>query len=91
MRDKLRPKLDFGFPQQYDFDEQLCCLTDIRKLPQMAVLKVIRSESDASPTGIADIETLSYLPLAGSPQELSDVFSEQTLLYEEVWQLVSVR
>lgn len=55
-------------PPRYDFDGQLYFLTDIRKLPQVAVSKAIRSESDAGSIGIADIETLPYLPLAECPR-----------------------
>lgn len=78
MRDKLRPRLDFDFSPQYDFDGQLCGLMDIRKLPQKAVLKVIRSESDACSIGTADVETLPHLPLADCPRGLSDAFPDQT-------------
>ena len=74
MRDKLRPRLDFDFSLQFDFDGQLCCLMDIWKLPQRAVLKVFRSESDASSIGTVDVETLPHLPLADCPQGLSGVF-----------------
>lgn len=50
--------LDFEDP---DFGGQLCVLTDIAKLPQKAVLKVICSESDASSTvTVTDTELLSH-------------------------------
>lgn len=88
MRDKLRPRLDFDFSLQYDFDGQLCCLMDIRKLPQKAVLKVIRSESNASSIGTADIETLPHLPLADCPQGLSDGFPEQSFYTKWLGNLV---
>ncbi len=48
---KERFKLDFDFSLSYedpDFDGQLFSLVDIEELPQKAVLKVVRSESDAS-------------------------------------------
>lgn len=49
MKEKFRLDEDFSLAyQDPDFDGQLCSLVDIEELPQKAVLKVIRSESDAS-------------------------------------------
>jgi len=48
---KERFKLDFDFSLSFedpDFDGQLCSLVDIEELPQKAVLKVMRPESDDS-------------------------------------------
>ena len=64
-----------------NFDGQLCCLMDIRKLPRKAVLRVLRSGSDASSIGTVDIETLPHLPLADYPQGLSEAFSALTLFH----------
>ncbi|XP_045073884.1 uncharacterized protein LOC123486584 [Coregonus clupeaformis] len=61
MQNKLN--LAYDFTLQYedpDFDGQLSCLVDIEELPEKAVLKVIRSESDASSTGTGDTEILPH-------------------------------
>uniref|UniRef100_A0A3Q3RZ58 PB1 domain-containing protein n=1 Tax=Mastacembelus armatus TaxID=205130 RepID=A0A3Q3RZ58_9TELE len=82
---KERFKLDFDFSLSYqdpDFDWQLCSLVDIEELPQKAVLKVIRSESDAS--SIASDDTI-ILPHAMTPDRTErwpDVFPVPTFSYE---------
>uniref|UniRef100_A0A3Q3KYI4 PB1 domain-containing protein n=1 Tax=Mastacembelus armatus TaxID=205130 RepID=A0A3Q3KYI4_9TELE len=82
---KERFKLDFDFSLSYqdpDFDWQLCSLVDIEELPQKAVLKVIRSESDAS--SIASDDTI-ILPHAMTPDRTErwpDVFPDPTFSYE---------
>ncbi|XP_036449570.1 uncharacterized protein LOC118823835 [Colossoma macropomum] len=63
MREKFKPHLDFDFNLQYedpDFGGQLCVLSDITELPQKAVAKVFRSESDTSSTGTSDTELLPH-------------------------------
>lgn len=67
---KERFKLDFSFSLSFedpDFDGQLCSLVDIEELPQKAVLKVIRSESDDS--SIASDDTI-ILPHAIIPERV---------------------
>ncbi|KAG9266393.1 hypothetical protein AMEX_G19015 [Astyanax mexicanus] len=62
-QEKFKPHLDFDFTLQYedpDFGGQLCVLSDITELPQKAVLKILRSESDASSTGTSDTELLPH-------------------------------
>lgn len=62
-REKFKPHLDFDFTLQYedpDFGGQLCVLSDITELPQKAVLKILRSESDGSSTGTSDTEILPH-------------------------------
>uniref|UniRef100_A0A3Q3NBK1 PB1 domain-containing protein n=1 Tax=Mastacembelus armatus TaxID=205130 RepID=A0A3Q3NBK1_9TELE len=84
---KERFKLDFDFSLSYqdpDFDGQLCSLVDIEELPQKAVLKVIRSESDAS--SIAPDDTI-ILPHAMTPDRTErwpDVFPVPTFSYERL-------
>lgn len=68
---KERFKLDFDFSLSFedpDFDGQLCSLVDIEELPQKAVLKVMRSESDAS--SIASDDTI-ILPHAITPERVN--------------------
>lgn len=51
IREKFSPRLNFEFSLQYEdpnFGGQLCFLTDISELPEKAVLKVHRFESDTS-------------------------------------------
>lgn len=54
IREKCKPRLDFDFSLQQedpDFGRQFCFLTDfafIAELPEKALLKVHRAESDAS-------------------------------------------
>ncbi|XP_042266285.1 uncharacterized protein LOC121896443 isoform X4 [Thunnus maccoyii] len=77
--------LDFNFSLSYqdpDFDGQLCSLLDIEELPQKAVLKVIRSESDAS--SVASDDTI-ILPHAMTPDRVNrwpDVFPVPIFSYE---------
>ncbi|XP_059195792.1 uncharacterized protein LOC131976674 [Centropristis striata] len=82
---KEKFKLDFDFSLSYqdpDFDGQLCSLVDIDELPQKAVLKVIRAESDAS--SVASDETI-ILPHAMTPDRTErwpDVFPVPAFSYE---------
>ncbi|XP_065813779.1 sterile alpha motif domain-containing protein 3-like isoform X2 [Labrus bergylta] len=65
---KEKFKIDFDFCLSYedpDFDGQLCSLIDIEELPQKAVLKLVRSQSDAS--SIASDDTI-ILPHAMTPE-----------------------
>ena len=83
--DEEKFKLDFDFRLSYedpDFDGQLCSLLDIEELPQKTVLKVIRSESDAS--SVASDDTI-ILPHAMTPDRADrwpDVFPVSTFSYE---------
>ncbi|RVE73057.1 hypothetical protein OJAV_G00045610 [Oryzias javanicus] len=78
-------KLDFDFSLSYedpDFDGQLCSLVDIEELPQKAVLKVVRPESDTS--SIASDDTI-ILPHAMTPERIDkwpQVFPMPTFSYE---------
>ena len=68
---KERFKLDFEFSLSFedpDFDGQLCSLVDIDELPQKAVLKVVRSESDDG--SIASDDTI-ILPHAITPERVN--------------------
>uniref|UniRef100_A0A3P8SW13 PB1 domain-containing protein n=1 Tax=Amphiprion percula TaxID=161767 RepID=A0A3P8SW13_AMPPE len=65
---KEKFKLDFDFSLSYedpDFDGQLCSLVDIEELPQKAVVKAIRIESDDS--SVASDDTI-ILPHAMTPE-----------------------
>lgn len=83
MKEKF--KLDLDFSLSYgdpDFDWQLCSLLEIEELPQKAVLKVIRSESDAS--SVASDDTI-ILAQAISPERTEiwpRVFPVPTFSYE---------
>uniref|UniRef100_A0A3P9H9U1 PB1 domain-containing protein n=1 Tax=Oryzias latipes TaxID=8090 RepID=A0A3P9H9U1_ORYLA len=78
-------KLDFDFSLSYedpDFDGQLCSLVDIEELPQKAVLKIVRPESDTS--SIASDDTI-ILPHAMTPERVDkwpQVFPMPTFSYE---------
>ncbi|KAM6978686.1 sterile alpha motif domain-containing protein 3-like isoform 2-T2 [Tautogolabrus adspersus] len=82
---KEKFSIDFDFCLSYedpDFDGQLCSLVDIEELPQKAVLKLVRSESDAS--SIASDDTI-ILPHAMTPeraQRWPDVFPVPAFSYE---------
>ncbi|XP_072568849.1 sterile alpha motif domain-containing protein 3-like isoform X2 [Paramormyrops kingsleyae] len=82
---KEKFKLDFDFSLSYqdpDFDGQLCSLLDIEELAQKVVLKVIRSETDAS--SVASDGTI-ILPHAITPDRTErwpDVFPVPTFSYE---------
>lgn len=75
MKEKF--KLDFDFSLSYedpDFDGQLCSLLDIEELPQKTVLKVIRSESDASSVASDDTIILPHAMTPGRADRWPDVF-----------------
>ncbi|XP_065814227.1 uncharacterized protein [Labrus bergylta] len=82
---KEKFKIDFDFCLSYedpDFDGQLCSLIDIEELPQKAVLKLVRSQSDAS--SIASDDTI-ILPHAMTPertQRWPDVCPVPAFTYE---------
>lgn len=82
---------DFNFTLQYedpDFDGQLCVLDDIEELPQKAVIKVVRSDSDASSNSTADTEILSTT--SSTPDRLKkwpDSFPVPTFSHEVEFKL----
>ncbi|XP_076844395.1 uncharacterized protein LOC143489331 [Brachyhypopomus gauderio] len=82
-REKFKPDLDFDFTLQYedpDFGGQLCVLSDITELPQKAVLRILRSESDASLTGTSDTELLPHA--LARMQSWPDVFPVPLFSYD---------
>ncbi|XP_042580921.1 uncharacterized protein LOC109047373 isoform X2 [Cyprinus carpio] len=83
IKEKFRPRLDFDFNLQYedpDFGGQLCFLTDISELPEKAVLKVHRSETDAGSASTSDTEILPYAP--ERLQSWPDVFPVPQFSYD---------
>ncbi|CAK6981760.1 uncharacterized protein LOC113133800, partial [Scomber scombrus] len=83
MKEKF--KLDFAFSLLYqdpDFDGQLCSLVDIEELPQKAVLKVIRSDSDASSVASNDTIILPHAMTPDRAERWPDVFPVPTFSYE---------
>lgn len=77
--------LDFDFSLSYqdpDFDGQLCSLVDIEELPQKAVLKVIRSESDVSSVASDDTIILPHAMTLDRAERWPDVFPLPTFSYE---------
>lgn len=67
---KEKLKLDYDFSLSYedpDFDRQFCSLLDIEELPQKAVVKVVRPESDGS--SVASDDTI-ILPHAMTPDRV---------------------
>lgn len=86
-RMKEKFKLDYDFSLSYedpDFDGQLASLLDIEELPQKAVLKVIRSESDVSSYESDDTIILPHgIPHdVDRPNSWPDVFQVPTFSYE---------
>lgn len=82
---KEKFKLDFDFSLSYedpDFDGQLCSLVDIEELPQKAVLKVMRSESDASSVASDDTIILPHAMTLVRAEKWPDVFPVPTFSYE---------
>lgn len=76
--------LDFYFSSSYqdpDFDGQLCSLVDIEELPQKAVVKVIRSESDVSSVA-SDDTILPHAMTLDVAERWPDVFPLPTFSYE---------
>jgi len=83
MKEKF--KLDFDFSLSYedpDFDGQLSSLLDIEELPQKAVLKVIRYESDASSVASDDTIILPHAMTPDRAERWPDVFPVPTFSYE---------
>lgn len=83
IKEKFRPRLDFDFSLQYedpDFGGQLCFLTDISELPEKAVLRVHRSETDVSSTATSETEILPNAP--GRYQSWPDVFTVPQFSYD---------
>lgn len=82
---KEKFKLDCDFSLSYedpDFDGQLCSLVDIEELPQKAIVKVVRRESDES--SVASDDTI-ILPHAMTPERVDkwpQVFPIPTFSYE---------
>ncbi|XP_058264494.1 uncharacterized protein LOC131364978 [Hemibagrus wyckioides] len=88
IREKFRPCLDFDFSLQYedpDFGGQLCFLTDISELPEKAVLKIHRSESDASSAATSDTEILPHTLVR--MQSWPDVFPVPRFSYDVEYRL----
>ncbi|KAK0142162.1 hypothetical protein N1851_020146 [Merluccius polli] len=64
-----------------DFDGQLCSLVDIEELPQKAVLKVVRSESDASSVASDDTIILPHAVVPDRAERWPDVFPVPSFSY----------
>uniref|UniRef100_A0A8D3CDV8 Uncharacterized protein n=1 Tax=Scophthalmus maximus TaxID=52904 RepID=A0A8D3CDV8_SCOMX len=82
---KEKLKLDYDFSLSYqgpDFDGQLCSLVDIEELPQKAVLKVVRSESDASSVASDDTIILPHAITPDRTERWADVFPVPAFSYE---------
>uniref|UniRef100_A0A8D3D275 PB1 domain-containing protein n=1 Tax=Scophthalmus maximus TaxID=52904 RepID=A0A8D3D275_SCOMX len=82
---KEKLKLDYDFSLSYqdpDFDGQLCSLVDIEELPQKAVLKVVRSESDASSVASDDTIILPHAITPDRTERWPDVFPVPAFSYE---------
>lgn len=68
IKEKLKLDYDFSlFYEDPDFDRQLCSLLDIEELPQKAVVKVVRPQSDDS--SVASDDTI-ILPHAMTPDRV---------------------
>ena len=77
-------KVDFDFSLSYqdpDVDGQLCSLVDIKELPQKAVLKVVRPESDASWIAYDDTIILPHAITPDRTERWPDVFLVPTFSY----------
>lgn len=84
-RIKEKFKIDYDFSLSYedpDFDGQLASLLDIEELPQKAVLKMIRSESDASPDASDDTIILPHAMMNLDRYRWPAVFEVPTFSYE---------
>uniref|UniRef100_A0A667ZMR4 PB1 domain-containing protein n=1 Tax=Myripristis murdjan TaxID=586833 RepID=A0A667ZMR4_9TELE len=83
MKEKFRLDGDFSLAyQDPDFDGQLCSLVDIEELPQKAVLKVIRSESDASSVASDDTVILPHAMTPARAERWPDVFPVPTFSHD---------
>ena len=79
MKEKFRLDGDFSLAyQDPDFDGLLCSLVDIEELPQKAVLKVIRSESDTSSVASDDTIILPHAMATARAERWPDVFQVPT-------------
>lgn len=83
IKEKFKQDFDFSLPyKDPDFDGQLCSLVDIEELPQKAVLKVIRSESDASLVASDDTTILPHAMTPVRAERWPDVFPVPTFSYK---------
>uniref|UniRef100_A0AAY4CW59 Uncharacterized protein n=1 Tax=Denticeps clupeoides TaxID=299321 RepID=A0AAY4CW59_9TELE len=74
-----------SFTLQYedaDFNGQLSCLIDIQELPEKGILKVVRSESDASSLASSNTEILPHVPVSERRKSWPDTFTVPTFSYE---------
>uniref|UniRef100_A0A8C6KEL5 Uncharacterized protein n=1 Tax=Nothobranchius furzeri TaxID=105023 RepID=A0A8C6KEL5_NOTFU len=87
LKDIIKQKfnLDCDFSLSYedpDFDGQLCSLVDIEELPQKAVAKVIRPESDDSSVSSDDSTILPHAMTPGRLERWPQDFPIPTFSYE---------
>lgn len=87
LKTKLKEKFDLTFDftlsyQDPDFDGQLCSLLDIEELPQKAVLKVVRSESDASSVASDDTVILTHIRIPERTEKWPCIFPVPTFSFE---------
>lgn len=83
MKEKFRLDSDFSLAyEDPDFDRQLCSLVDIEDFPQKAVLKVIRSESDASSVASDDTIILPHAMTPGRTERWPYVFPVPTFSHD---------
>uniref|UniRef100_H2MKM5 Uncharacterized protein n=1 Tax=Oryzias latipes TaxID=8090 RepID=H2MKM5_ORYLA len=85
LQEKCRPRLDHEFTLNYedpDFDGQLCCLVDIKDLPEKGTLQVVRSEAENESLQSSNTEMLPHVPISDRLKSWPDIFNVPTFSYE---------